>query len=190
MAQRGLSSVVLIEIAKSQMRLAYLVEFYFSTGTNRYTDAGRDLVWGGNSYESNGNFLTVDKISESLTPTIQTIQIQLSGVPQANIAELLTAQHVDRRLVVRRAFLDPVWDVLPDPVIMFDGRLNGWSLREDVEGGTASIAWTANNHWGGDWSRVAGRRANHKDQQTYFATDMFYDRMGVQNGQTLKWGSV
>ena len=190
MAQRGLSATVLTEIAKSQMRLAYLVEFYFSTGTNRYTDAGRDLVWLGNSYESNGNFLTVDKISESLTPTIQTINIQLSGVPQANIAELLTVQHVDRRIVVRRAFLDPVWDILPDPVILFDGRLNGWNLREDIEQGTAIISWTANNHWGGDWDRVAGRRANQKDQQTYFPTDQFFDRIATQNGQALKWGSV
>lgn len=190
MALRGMTAAVLSEIAKESIRIAHLVELYLPPSTQYFTNAGRDLVWNANNYESNGNFLEVGQITETLSPTIQTMSLRMSGIPQANIAEILTIQHVDRRIVVRRAFLDANTNVIPEPVILFDGRLNGWNFQEDGADGTATITWTANNHWGGDWSRSSGRHANAEDQKTHFPTDLFFDRIGTQNSQKLKWGSV
>lgn len=183
-----MSSAVLTEIVKEKIRIVTLVEIFFDAGTERFSDGVRDMSYQSNNYESNGNYLRVSTIRESVTPTIQTITIEMSGVPLANLSQILSIQHIDRKVIVRRGLQSASTSILVDPIILFTGRLNGWTFSEDPGTGTATISWTANNHWGGDRDRVAGRLANQKDQETHSPNDKFFELIGTQSSKTLRWG--
>jgi len=189
MANRGMSATVLTEIVKEKIRIVTLVEIFFDAGTERFSDGLRDMTYASNNYESNGNYLRVSTIRETIAPAIQTITIEMSGVPLANLSQILSIKHIDRKVIVRRGFQSSSASVFTDPIILFTGRLNGWTFTEDPGSGTAIIVWTANNHWGGDRDRVSGRMANQKDQETHFPTDKFFEFIGVNNSKPLRWGS-
>lgn len=186
MASRGMSTAMLTEIAKQQLRLFHLVEMYFAS-TGYLTTGHRNLVWNGNTYSALGNLLSFGEIAESADIRAGSINIVLSGVNQANIATALTENFIERRVVIRRGFLNAADHIIVDPVILFDGRIDSWDLNEDVTSGTSTITWKAASHWV-DFERAAGRRTNNEDQQVWFPGDKGFE-FAAQNDE-IRWGKA
>lgn len=186
MAGRGMSAAMLTEVAKQQLRVLHLLELYFST-TGYLTTARRNIVWAGNTYSALGNWLSFNEVEESTDIRAGSVNIMLSGVNQANVQSALTENFIERRAVIRRGFLDAGDQVIVDPIIIFDGRIDSWSLREDAAGGTSEITWQAASHWA-DFDRVYGRRTNNEDQQVWFPGDRGFE-FAAQTDD-IRWGKA
>ena len=186
MPARGMTAAAIAASASQQQRIVYFVELYFST-IERATTWGRSITWGGNAYMAGGNLLTLPDIEESVEIQSSSASVVLSGVNQANIAIALTENFIDKRMVIMRGFIGTNDQLIIDPVIQFDGRIDGWSLSEDVDNGTSTITWVAASHWV-DFERTAGRATNDKEHQVLFPGDKFFEFSGET--VDIKWGAV
>lgn len=186
MPSRGMSAAMLTEIAKQQIRPVHFIELYFST-TEYLTTGRRNITWSGNTYSALGNLLDFGETDESTDMRAGSVNIMLSGVNQGNIAIALTENFIERRAVIRRGFLDASDQIIVDPIILFDGRIDSWGLSEDVTGGTSVITWSAASHWV-DFERVSGRRTNNEDQNVWFPGDKGFEF--AAQADEIRWGKA
>jgi hypothetical protein len=113
--------------------------------------------------------------------------VTLSGVDQVYIAEILQHNYIDRRLVIRKAFLTgdtAVVDIIP----YLDGRIDQPIVNENPEDGTCTVSLTAGSHWI-DFERTSGRHTNDAEQQLWFPGDTFFELVGASRDD-IKWGAV
>lgn len=186
MANRGMSAEVLAEIAKGNVKTCLLVEFYFDSGTDYVAMCGVPITWGGNTYQP-GHMLTISPVEESLEARVGTVNFEVTGVPISRVAQAMTEEWVDRRVVIRRALIDADMTVIADPVELFDGLFSSEpTIVEDYFASTATVKWQAASHWA-DFERVAGRRTNNEDQQTYFPADKGFE-FATANIDEIRWG--
>ncbi len=179
---------ILGEISKQKVRMFDLVEFYFDSGTIYTSMAYKEISWNGNTYLATGNFLKLSGISEEIGLKVGAVSITLSGVNQANIAIALSEDYTDRQVKIYRGFLSEEHLVIANPVLMFDGRIDSFSLSEDIESGNSALTWTVPSHWA-DFEKRSGRRCNIEDQQLHFPDDKGFD-FASEIVKDLKWGRV
>lgn len=186
MSGRGASSTVQTEIAKTANRPFHLFEIYLDGATARSTDAYRNIDWGGNTYYALGHLLTFDGIEESAELQVNQVRLTQSGVDGTYISLYLGHDYIDRRMVIRKAFLASDETVIVDPFPIFDGRCDSPEIAEDPDSGTCTVVMTASSHWV-DFERTPGRHTNHDEQQIWFPGDLGFEFVGQMN-KDMKWG--
>jgi len=184
---RGASTAFRAELAKDANRPIHLFELYLDDASTFATDAYRTITWNGNTYVANGRFLEYDGIEEAADLSVGQTRVTLSGVDQSEIAGVLSHEYIDRRLVIRKAFLADDESVVVDPIPILDGRCDAPAVVEDPDSGMCTVTLTAGNHWI-DFERKAGRHTNHQEQQLHFPGDLFFEYVSQIN-KPIKWGS-
>ena len=183
---RDFSAGFLAEIMAATSAPAWLVEIYFDSGTIRMTDAWRTIAWSGNSYTANGHFLSFSGLEETADMRIPAITLAVSGVDDAWVALALAEDYMDRRVVIRKAFLDYTSGVVSAPSLVFDGRLDSLVIQDDPASGSTVVSASCVNQWA-DFDRKAGRHTNDVEQQAAFAGDRFFS-LNTDYNKQLKWG--
>jgi hypothetical protein len=156
MANRGSTTAFQTEIKKDQSHPLHLIEVYLDSATYYVTDNYRDVVYDSNTYNALGFFLNFANIEESTEVTASRITLSLSGVDQQYTNLFLTENYVDRRVVIRKAFINTSNALIADPVTIFDGRLDSPVITEDADTGLATIAVVASNQFV-DFEKTPGR---------------------------------
>jgi len=169
-ANRGSTTAFQNEIVKDQSHPLHLVEVYLDSATYYVTDNFRDITYSSNTYTALGFFLNFDTIEESASISASKITLGLSGVDQQYTNLFLTENYVDRRVVIRKAFIDTSNALIADPVIIFDGRMDNPIITEDTDSGLATIGVTVSNQFV-DFEKTPGRYTNHENQQLYYPGD-------------------
>lgn len=205
MADRGLSAAVKEYLARTQLTVVHLFYFGFST-PDYFADGRYDIVWNGNTYLATGDILEVPQIKHTAAPSLDSVEIRISGVNQANIYKVLAEDFTGVEVKIHRALvtegLVPAsnlypgstmypssgWTIVGTPIELFFGTLDNPSVRENPEDGTSEIAWKATSHWL-DFERVAGRRTNDADQQKWFPGDKGME-FASKSIADLKWGAA
>ena len=189
MSGRGASEVVRAEAAKSANQPVHLFELYLDGAPTFATDAYRTLQWNGNTYLANGQYLSFDQVEETADMKVSTTTVVLSGVDQAEIASVLLYSYIDRRLVIRKAFMSMADDsVLVDPVPILDGRCDAPVINEDPDSGTCTVSISVGSQWI-DFERKPGRHTNHQEQQLWFPGDLGFEYVSQLNKE-IKWGAA
>jgi len=119
MANRGSSAAFRTEIVKDQSQPCHLIEVYLDS-THYVTDCFKDISYNSNTYSALGFFLNFDGIEESSQISATGITLTLSGVDQTYTNLLLTQKYVDRKVIIRKAFINTSNALVSDPVIIFD----------------------------------------------------------------------
>lgn len=184
---RGTSAAVQAEVAKQSNRPFHLYELYLDGVTARSTDAYRTIDWAGNTYYALGHFLEFSAIEETTELQVNSVKLTQSGVDQTYIALYLAHDYIDRRMVIRKAFLDDAEGVIVDPIPIFDGRMDAPEITENPDDGSCAVTITASSHWI-DFERRPGRHTNHDEQQIWFPGDMGFEYVSQAVGQDLEWG--
>lgn len=187
MTQRSMSASMLTEIALSKNSPFHLYELYFDSGTSRFTDAGLDVTWSGNTYVNSGQVIGFEPIEENVSFNVTYVDIHLSGVPSAIISSFLNEQLLDRRAVIRKGFFNSNMAIIADPIIIFEGRMDSANLSEDPVSGTANIVITAASHFV-DFEATNGRRTNATEQKALFSGDKAFDFIPSLAHKVLLWG--
>ncbi|MEO5331313.1 MAG: hypothetical protein H7839_04765 [Magnetococcus sp. YQC-5] len=185
---RGADQTWIAEIMRSSNAPVLMVEVHLDDGVGRRTDAWRNIVWGGNIYYATGHFLEVQGISETFDMSIPNVSVQLSGVDQEYIATILLKQFIDRRIVIRKAFIDYSTNaLLGNPVIVFDGRMDEINLNDSPLEGKCVLTLSASSQFA-DFMRRPGRHTNPNEQRIYFPGDKGFDMVSNPVKKGMTWG--
>lgn len=191
---RGSTAAVQAEWAKAQNQPAHLVEVRFDAadgGSVRLTDAWRNVDWNGNTYFALGHLLGFEGLLESVDLRVVDVTLLLSGVDQTWIALILGKQYIDRRLLVYQMFFDQTTEqLIVDPVMIHDGRMDEPSIDEDPSSGKCVVSIKSRDQFA-DFERLSGRHTNPNDQNLFFPSDRGFDMNAQMVGQRfeLMWGA-
>ena len=98
----------------------------------------------------------------------------------------MTTNYIDREIEIYKAFLDSSESLVSSPLLIFNGRLNNPSIKEDVDNGTSTLSFTASSLFV-DFDKINARFTNNESQQSFFVGDtgMRYSSVIVKE---LNWG--
>lgn len=187
MTARSASSAVIAETAKSVNHPIYLYELYLDEVVTYGCNSDRPVTYSGNTYPALCNFISFDSVEESSGLKVSQTSVQLSGVDQTQVAAILSYEYIDRRMVIRRGFMDDCGALMVDPIPILDGRCDAPYLEEDPDGGSLTVTITVGSQWT-DFERVSGRHTNHEEQQIHAPGDMFFEFVAGLANKEIKWG--
>jgi hypothetical protein len=180
---RSLNASVVTEIAKDSVKMCHLI--YMGLSTAQYmTDAAFDIDYDGNTYQSSNYFMTMGSVDESSEVRVGSIGITLSGVGQSFTSAFLSYPYVGKQVIVYRAFLNDSGAIIGEPVVIYDGRIDGYDFNESEKDSTISV--TVASHWS-DFEKKAGRYTNSNSQELFFTGDKGFEFAAV-SVKDLKWG--
>jgi hypothetical protein len=187
MSQRNASAAVLSEIAASKAIPFYLFEGYWPSGVVYLTNSASDIVWNGHTYLAGlGAFLKFDSVEESVDMESTGTQVGLSGVPSEMIALLETQDFINRPLRIYKGFFDSAGQVIPTPILIFDGLMDSVEFSEDPGQGTAEINIPAFSNWV-DFEKTNGRYTNDSQQKQLFEGDRGLEFVAGLATQQIVW---
>ena len=180
---RSLHTDVQTEIAKDGMNVCHLLEIHL-TSTSYLTDAGQDISYNSNTYVASSHYLNVETVKETSEVTVGTTKLRMSGVEQSFISAFLTNGYVARQIRVLRAFLDANNNIIGTPVLIYDGRIHGYAVKDSDKDSIMEI--DVASHWS-DFEKKSGRATNSNSQGLHFTGDKGFD-FAANIVKDLKWG--
>lgn len=186
MSGRGATGTVLGEWGKAFNRPIHLFEFDFNPWIYM-TDAAVDLSWNSNNYLAS-KVLGFSGVSETSELLVNACTVSLSGVDQSVIAILLQESYLNRKVKIRTAMLDAALQVIADPVLIFDGRMDKPTIVVDPDSGTTTCTVEGVSHWT-DFERTPGRHSNNVEQQKHFPGDKGFAQV-ASIPEEIFWGIV
>ena len=139
------------------------------------------------TYKANGFIMGLDGVTESSNLNIGSLTLGVSSVNQTLVSDMLANGHLNRRIKVRRAFLDSDNDLISNAVFqVYSGRIEGMSIKES--GDDSMMELSVANHWA-DFERDNGRQTNNTSQQHHFDGDLSME-FAPQTGKKLLWGEI
>lgn len=183
---RGSTGAFQTEIVKSANKPFHLVKLILDEGSHYLSDCYIPITYDGNEYLPTGSFLNFSDIIESNETNIEQIGISLSGIDQTFNSIFLTVDYIDREIEIYKAFLDTNDSLVSDPLLIFNGRLNNPTIKEDVDAGTSTLSFTASSLFV-DFDKINSRFTNNESQQSFFAGDTGF-RFSSVVVKELNWG--
>jgi len=186
MADRGLTAEAKAAAEEQFNQPIHLVSVHLDSGTVYMTDAYKNITYGGNEYNAAGSLLGFTDVDETAELVINKVTLSLSGVDQSFISGFLSEDYIDRTVKIYKGFLDSNDDLIVDPILILDGRIDGVGIEEDPENGTSVVQAEVTNIWT-DFTRLSGRRTNHENQQLFFPGDMGFE-FASEVVKDIRWG--
>lgn len=189
---RGLSSPIVAELETGAIYPAHFIEFYFDSGTLRFTTAHSNIDWGGNTYMNSGRLISFGDISETQQLEISSMAFTASSVNQTMLALALSEPMVNREIVLRRGLVNrATYSLIDNPILLYAGRIKSF-LMQETPGDSSEIVFDTGSSLS-DFSRTAGRRNNQQDQEAYLSLigDLSVDKgfeFSHQLQTDIKWG--
>lgn len=193
---RTIDAATIAVLGNADLQMFHLVTFEFATAfrlTDHFHDISYDFGLGTETFLSNARLQAISSVDESIDVENPSITITLTGANAADISLPFTESYSDRRVVVRRGFYDTSGqtqdaNIIVQPFIIWDGRVDSWGIVDDPTAGESTVSWKINSHWA-DWEKVAGRKCNNQDAQLYYPTEEGFNFTYAQIGDVL-WGRV
>ena len=138
---------------------------------NTHVGSGYTLTFT-DKYLSNGFLQGMGSISESSKLTVGSMDLVLSGVNQTMISDLLNYGHINKKVTIKRAYINPSTNALIESISIFNGRVDGMQINDTND--TSEINLTVSNHWS-DFNRKSGRTTTSNSQQQFFPYDKGFD---------------
>lgn len=120
------------------------------------------ITWSGNTYQGVGSLGSISTISEDSTIEAKNVTFELSGIPSNLVSEVLW----ETRLLYNAQAYFALWDdsgnLIPSPVLSYQGKMDQPSISDD--GKTCTISISCENVLV-DLNRPCYRRYTNDDQQ-------------------------
>ena len=171
MANRSSTAAFQAEIVKNQSQPVHLVEIHFDspTGVQYLTDAFVPVTYSSNTYQPLGYLLSFSNIEETTDLQVGSLTLNLSGIDKVYIRHVLDETFVDRKVVIRKAFLSTSNDsLIANPIIIYQGNMNTPAITESGDMSMVSIE-VANQFV--DFDKTPGRFTNSESQNLYYPDD-------------------
>lgn len=134
---RALTAQMLAEIEKTEMRPVFFFELTASALTFRFWSGIRDITWNGETWLSTPTFKGIEGISESLNTEPSGLTAEWAG--EQAVGALLNDLHYGDVCKYWLGFLDAAGNVIPDPILLFEGNLDTTELDDKKESSTVKL---------------------------------------------------
>ncbi len=181
---RGMTSEVLAASGAEVVKRVLLIELQFDSATSLITTAAQNIEWYG-TWLGVGQFGSVSAVEESGELAAYSLSMALTGIPRDIIAVALTEPYQNRPAIVYEAMMDGDEQIIGDPLIMFQGRMD--IMTVDL-GETASIQLECTNRLV-DWERPKMTRYSDEDQQRLHPGDFGCQYAAQMETKEIVWPS-
>jgi hypothetical protein len=187
---RDLTAAVQAAVENANVPMVAFVELDFGSGFVRVTNAPYSMTWNGSSWLGLGTLGGIDAVDEGAGLEARGVALKLSGVPVSgegdseNISIALGEHYQGRDCRIWVALLDEQFSIVPDPKLIFLGRMDNMEIEV---GATATIVVRAENRLA-DLERPRVRRYNSGDQQVLFSGDKGLEFVEQMVDTSIVWG--
>jgi hypothetical protein len=152
----------------------------------RYSDYHRPFDIDGETYQNLGSLVSITSTDSNLRAAPKDITIQIAGIPESNVTDVLSNDFKGSPVKVYRALFDPVTGQLesgisPNPTGRFSGVISNFELSDDIDTGddtgTLLLVFTCTSVVEVLGNKIAGRRTNPLDHKDFYPGDKSFDRV-------------
>lgn len=179
---KTLSTAGQAAIASGMVPMAVLVSMAFPSPLNLCT-SNLNLVAAGTTYTGVAGLGKISAV-QTTAAEIRQLQFELSGVPTANLALMLSGTVQGTPVTISVAILDPATYAVTDVVPIWAGQLDTMTVDDTATGSTITV--TA-EHVGIDLNRPAPLYYIDADQQALYPGDLFFQYTSQQFDQQIIW---
>lgn len=170
---------------QSLIRPVYFVELSFDNDPVRVNTSAKDVDWNGETWTGLGVLTEISSMGQNIEMRTDNLSVQLSGVPLSSLAEAKTHKYRGRRAVVHYGLFDEDWALLPDPQIVFKGKMD--AMATEVSGDSATIGIEIVSDMA-DWQRANTYRYTDNMQKDRYPDDKGLEFVTAQSERALDWG--
>ena len=184
---RGLTTAVKNELATGNINPILLVKIGFATPiylTNCSFDLVSNVSGSSQTYSASGHLRGITNVSESNSPTKNTLALSLSGVDQTYISIVLNENIINSEVQIWRGYLDATNSLISDPFLLYYGTIDDFKISDSTT--TANVVLTISSHWG-QFEKQSGRTTASNSQQRFFSSDKGMEFAAI-TVKDLKWG--
>lgn len=175
-------SPALIDAIRNGSPSVILVEFLL--GTPLYiTSSSVELNWDAKTWVP-APFVDEPKIELTSEAKISPIEITLSAAENEYVTYFKTNQHRNHRVNVYFAYLDHSYNIIDQPIALYQGLIESAAVNDSVDSSTIQIK--CSSIWR-DFERTAGRRTNNNSNHKYYPDDDGFFATSIDMAD-LPWG--
>ncbi len=183
---RTLTAAVDTGVAQPNVSDLLMAYMDFTSGIVRVTTLTYDISYGGFTWKGGGAVGSVEPVQESADQQAHELLLKLSGVQTDTISTALGEHYQGREGRLYWAMMDANHQIVPDPVLLFQGRLDTMDLELTSQ---AVISLRVQSRLA-DWNRARVRRYNDADQQKAHPGDKFCQYVEQMVSVQLIWGQA
>lgn len=182
----SLSAANLAELNAVHSRRIYFI-FLDLTGTPFYACSGtKTYPFGGNDYLGIGEIAGISDVADAADIAARPITLTLSGVDAAITQPILSrTNYKGRDAIIYRGLLDANEDLVDDPFIIWQGRMDVGSMFYDETYAAQMVCEPLS----ASLLRPNISRYSDEDHQTRHAGDRFYEFLPQMEKKDVTWGA-
>lgn len=196
MSERDLTAAIKSEVGKDAVNLALFAELLFGnyvdgvfvlTGAVRLWSGLGPITFRDEQYIGVGDLAAISSIQES-ADDIKAVRLamSLSGLSKSLLAACMTEHTQGRPASLWLGFFDANWQLIPDEILLFKGRMDYPDFTKTGE--TMTITINAESHLI-DLERPRVRRYTDADQQELHPGDTGLRFMAGLQNKEVPWSS-
>lgn len=182
---RDLSASVQAALDETQVNPILLFEAEFADGYLRLWTGYGDLSWNGYTWTGAGTMGSISPISETDQVQANGIAVSLSGIPSAYVSLILSDVRQGKVGRVYLGFLDNSGNIIANPYMAFEGRLDIPTIEEAGEGAMITITYESRLI---DLNRSREIRFTDEEQKRMYLGDKGLEYVVGMQEVTLNWG--
>jgi len=172
-------------LAAQDVRPALLFEGVFPSGSLLLWTGQAPLVWGGRTWQGAGSLISVEGMDESADIVAQGARVTLSGVPSLLVSAAITDAQQGLPGLIYIVLRDAAGQVIPDPIIAFQGRLDVPTIVDGQDTCAISVTYESQLI---DLTRPREWRYTHESQQVLFPGDLGFSYVTTIQDKEIIWG--
>lgn len=182
---RTLPTGLATNLATATIAPVFLVQLEWPSGTVLAWNGYSVLNWDGRDWQPLGNLGGIKDITETADGTANGVQLSLSGIPSAAIAQALDNAAQGRLARIYFGVISAGGFAI-DPYLVFDGLIDYTNIVMD--GDTSTITVFLEKELIDN--RSDARRCTHEDQQIDYPGDLGFEFVAPLSNKNFTWGRV
>ncbi len=171
---------------------------FYQTIDLAFSDHMSELAHDGRTYTALGNLVSISPTQKELNVSGNTVSIQISGIPNQSVEEILKSEMKGSPVQIDRAFFDTTGDLIVDPGITnpvgrYNGFINSYSMAEtwDIEArmSTFTVTFECTSFVELVQRKVSGRRTNPNSMKKHFPSDLSFDNTPALSKANVNFGA-
>lgn len=182
---RSLTANMTTEVTSSVLSPIVLVELDFDVVPLNMWSGISDLDWDSKTWTGAGNLLSFGSLEETTEVRALGTSITLSGLNSSILSAALSEDYQGRRATIWLGATDETGAVIPDPIIVFGGRMDVMTINENAD--NVAINITIENRLI-DFERTKVRRYTDQDQKIDYPNDKGFEFVSAIQDKEIVWG--
>lgn len=176
---------VLNAIYTPEIKAIAMVDLDFESGHVYVNSTDRSISYGGNTFLGVGTLGAIGSVEESSDTKAQGINLELSGVVPETLSIALNENYQGRIGKLFLTFLDANWQVIGDPILIFQGLMDSQNITLGKEG---KVSITIENQLAA-WEKPNLYLYNNGDQQVLYPGDRGLEFVEQAAEKEISWGA-